>query len=207
MKRKMMSLIVAVGLSAALIACGQKDQETGAPAPETTTETDGVQETPETEDDTDVTEDKETAEDDQQVQDENDETSEEEKEPEEEEADASDEKKYADNFAVSNEDAAAFAEKIKAVVADKDLEGLADLTSFPMYAGFADGGVSVKTREEFIELGADRIFTTEMMDSIAGAETDELSPSMAGFSLSASGRPNMIFGVVDGKLAISGMNY
>lgn len=114
---------------------------------------------------------------------------------------------YADNFAVDTEAAASFADKIKVVMAAKDLEALADLTNFPMYAGFADGGVGVETREAFIELGADRIFTDEMVTSIANADGSNLSPSMAGFSLTESGKPNVIFSVVNGKLAITGMNY
>ena len=92
-------------------------------------------------------------------------------------------------------------------MADKDLEALADLTAYPLYVGFADGGQSVESRDEFIALGADRIFTEELLSEIAGADTEGLEASMAGFSLSASGRPNVIFGVADGRLAIVGMNY
>lgn len=120
---------------------------------------------------------------------------------------ADDQTTYEDNFAVDAEAAAAFADKIKVAMAAQDLEALADLTNFPMYAGFADGGTGVNTREEFIELGADRIFTEEMLTSIANADGSNLSPSMAGFSLTESGRPNVIFSVVDGHLAITGMNY
>ena len=101
----------------------------------------------------------------------------------------------------------AFAEQIQTAVADKDLEALADLAAYPLYVGFADGGQSVESRDEFIALGADRIFTEELLSEIAGADTEGLEASMAGFSLSASGRPNVIFGVADGRLAIVGMNY
>ena len=44
-------------------------------------------------------------------------------------------------------------------MADKDLEALADLAAYPLYVGFADGGQSVESRDEFIALGADWIFT------------------------------------------------
>lgn len=115
--------------------------------------------------------------------------------------------RYEDNFSVDSEAAAAFAGKIKEAVANQDLEALADLTSYPIYIGFEDGGVSVTSREELIALGAEKIFTSEMMTSIENAEESGLSPSMAGFVLSAEGRPNIVFGVVDGKLAIRGMNY
>ena len=114
---------------------------------------------------------------------------------------------YTDNFSVDEAAVAAFAEQIQTAVADKDLEALADLAAYPLYVGFADGGQSVESRDEFIALGADRIFTEELLSEIAGADTEGLEASMAGFSLSASGRPNVIFGVADGRLAIVGMNY
>ena len=114
---------------------------------------------------------------------------------------------YTDNFSVDEAAVAAFAEQIQTAVADKDLEALADLAAYPLYVGFADGGQSVESRDEFIALGADRIFTEELLSEIAGADPEGLEASMAGFSLSTSGRPNVIFGVVDGRLAIVGMNY
>lgn len=112
---------------------------------------------------------------------------------------------YEDNFAVESSAAKAFAEKIKAAVASKDIEALADLTAFPIYVGVAEGGV--ETREEFIALGAEKVFTPELIASIEGADVSNLSPSMAGFSISKDGKPNIIFGVVEGNLAIRGINY
>lgn len=112
---------------------------------------------------------------------------------------------YEDNFAVESSAAKAFAEKIKAAVASKDIEALADLTAFPIYVGVAEGGV--ETREEFIALGAEKVFTPELIVSIEGADISNLSPSMAGFSISKDGKPNIIFGVVEGNLAIRGINY
>ena len=112
-----------------------------------------------------------------------------------------------DNFDVDAEAAADFARKIQDAVADQDLEALADLMMFPNYVGFAEDPAFVNTREEFTALGADRIFTQEMCDQIAAAETEDLQPSEAGFVLSADGRPNIIFGVNEGHLAIVGMNY
>lgn len=115
---------------------------------------------------------------------------------------------YEDNFAVDSKAAAAFAEKIKEAVAAKDLEALADLTSFPVYVGLPDIDGGVETREDFLALGADSVFTQELMDAVAAADDSSLQPSMAGFVLSnESGRPNIIFGVVDGKLAVTGINY
>lgn len=114
---------------------------------------------------------------------------------------------YTDNFAVDAAAVTDFAKQIQTAVADQDLEALADLASYPLYVGTSDGGQSVESREDFIALGADQIFTEELLTEIAGADTEGLEASMAGFSLSASGRPNVIFGVADGRLAIVGMNY
>ncbi|MFQ8679734.1 hypothetical protein [Enterocloster sp.] len=88
------------------------------------------------------------------------------------------------------------------------METLADLAAYPLYIGFADGGVSVESREEMIALGEEKIFTQEWMDSIAQADETALSPSMAGFVLSGEGGGgNLVFGLRDGKLAVSGINY
>ncbi len=93
-------------------------------------------------------------------------------------------------------------------MAEKDLEALADLASYPLYIGFSDGGESVESREDLIALEADRIFSREeLVSEIAGADPGGLAPSKAGFALSASGRPNVVFSVVDGRLAIVGINY
>lgn len=115
---------------------------------------------------------------------------------------------YEDNFAVDTASAADFGRKIKEAVADKDIEKLADLTIFPVYVGLTEEGTIVETREDFIALGAEALFTAEMADSIEGADESGLSPSMAGFSLySEDGAPSITFGVQDGKLGIKGINY
>lgn len=124
-----------------------------------------------------------------------------------EEAEAASDAVYEDNFSVDKEAVVAFAGKIKEAVANQDIEALADLASYPLYAGFEDGGVTVASREELVGFGAEKIFTPEMMDSIKNADENSLSPSMAGFALYSNNGPNMVFGVVDGKLAIQGINY
>lgn len=114
---------------------------------------------------------------------------------------------YEDNFAVDGAASAAFGARIKEAVAAKDIEALADLASYPLYMGFADGGVSIESREDFIALGTDRVFTAEMVDAMAAAEENGLNPSMSGFALTKDGKPNITFGVTDGELAVKGMNY
>lgn len=113
-----------------------------------------------------------------------------------------------DNFSADPASVEAFGRSVKEAVAEKDLETLADLAAYPLYIGFADGGVSVESREEMIALGEEKIFTQEWMDSIAQADETALSPSMAGFVLSGEGGGgNLVFGLRDGKLAVSGINY
>ena len=114
---------------------------------------------------------------------------------------------YEDNFAVDSEAAVAFGKKVQDVVAAQDIEALADLTAYPVYVGFADGSVSAASREEFVALGAERIFTPELVESVENADLSSLSPSMAGVVVATDSKPNIIFGVVDGELVIQGINY
>ena len=114
---------------------------------------------------------------------------------------------YKDNFDVDGEAAAEFGGMIKEAVAQKDVEMLADLTGFPVYVGLS-GGIVVETREDFIALDVEELLSDEMVSSMAEADVNELSPSMAGFTLYGSeGAPSITFGVREGHLAISGINY
>ncbi len=113
---------------------------------------------------------------------------------------------YEDNFAVDSKAAKEFAERIKEATAQKDLEALAELTAFPVYVGLPDAGV-VETREDFLNLGAEAVFTDELLESIEMADIENFQPCMAGFSISDGRTANINFGVVDGVLAINGINY
>lgn len=113
---------------------------------------------------------------------------------------------YEDNFAVDSQAAKEFAEKVKEAAAQKDLEALAELTAFPVYVGLPDAGV-VETREDFLNLGAEAVFTDELLESIEKADIENFQPCMAGFSISDGRIASINFGVVDGKLAINGINY
>lgn len=113
-----------------------------------------------------------------------------------------------DNFDVDSAEAAEFAGKIKKAVSEQDLETLADLAAYPLYIGFTSGSQSVESKEDFLSLGKEKIFTEGLMTSIAQADETNLSPSRAGFILTEeSGAENIVFGLRDGKLAISGINY
>ncbi len=113
---------------------------------------------------------------------------------------------YEDNFAVDSEAAEAFARKVKDAAAQKDLEALAELTAFPVYVGLPDVDV-VETKEDFLNLGAETVFTEGLLKSVEAADIENFQPSMAGFSISDGGSSNINFGVVDGELAINGINY
>ncbi len=113
---------------------------------------------------------------------------------------------YEDNFAVDIKAAKEFAEKVKDAAAKKDLDALAELTAFPVYVGLPDAGV-VETEEDFLKLGADAVFTDELLESIEKADIDNFQPSMAGFPISDGRTASINFGVVDGVLAINGINY
>lgn len=114
--------------------------------------------------------------------------------------------RYEDNFAVDSEAAREFAEKVKGAAAQKDLEALAELIAFPVYVGL-EGVGGVETKEEFLELGAERVFTDELLESVKTADVENLQPSRAGFSISDGGTANIIFSVVDGALTVVGINY
>ncbi len=113
---------------------------------------------------------------------------------------------YEDNFAVDSAAAKEFAGKVKDAAARKDLEAVAELTAFPVYVGLPDVSV-VESKEDFLKLGAETVFTEELLDSIEKADIENFQPSMAGFSISDGGTANVNFGVVDGSLAVTGINY
>lgn len=114
---------------------------------------------------------------------------------------------YEDNFDVDEKAAAEFGRMIKEAVAKKDVEMLADLTGFPVYVGLS-GGMVVETREDFIALDVEELLSDEMVSSMEAADENSLSPSMAGFTLhGGDGTPSITFGVREGSLAISGINY
>ena len=197
---KFRRLLLAAGLTAVMVmaGCGQDSAE-GTAAQETEqTEDVSTEETEQTEDAAEsAPEDESTAESDSQT-DAGDSQAE----------NAGEEQTYEDNFAVVSEAVTAFADKIKEAVAAKDMEALADLTSFPVYVGIPDTDGMVETRDDFLALGADQVLTDELLESVASADMSGQEPSMAGFVVAGeSGRPRIIFGVVEGKLAITGINY
>ena len=96
---------------------------------------------------------------------------------------------------------AVFAEQIQAAVSAKDMEALADLCSYPL----AVNGEVVESKEAFIELGEDVIFTEERCAVIAAVDVSTLEETMAGVVM-GDATPNIIFKSVDGELGITGIN-
>ena len=197
---KFRRLLLAAGLTAVMVmaGCGQDSAEDTAAQETEQTEEVSTEEMEQTEEAAEsAPEDESTAESDSQT-DAGDSQAE----------NAGEEQTYEDNFAVDSEAVTAFADKIKEAVAAKDMEALADLTAFPVYVGIPDTEGIVETRDDFLALGADQVLTDELLESVASADMSGQEPSMAGFVVAGeSGRPNIIFGVVEGKLAITGINY
>ena len=114
-----------------------------------------------------------------------------------------------DNFDADMGEAAEFAALIKEAVAEKDLGKLAELTGFPVYVGLDEIGV-VETKEAFLALDPDEVFSEGMQSSIEKADVEDLAASMAGFTLmdyDAEGSASITFGVVNGGFEITGINY
>ena len=203
MKRKAMAMLLAGALAIMTAACGQEgaaetqgQTEVQTEAQETATAEESAKQEPETQEASAEADEAATA------------------EPEEGETDPAETggtaqetaAGYEDNFAVDSAAAAEFGRKVKDAVSAQDLEGLAALAAYPLYVG-TDGGITVNSADELVALGAEKVFTPELSEAVGNADETALEPSMAGFVLSGEGSANIIFGVVDGQLAIKGINY
>ena len=199
---KNLKLAAAAGLFALVLAgCGQgAATETTAETAAETTEAAGE----ETAEEASAEESEETS---AEVEADGQETSGEAEEETEDGAEESAAGGYEDNFSVDSQAAADFAVQVQAVVASDDLQGLADLTAYPVYVGIGEGQ-AVESEEDFLALDPAEVFTDELKGAVAAADPEALEPSKAGFVLSdENGKSNIIFGVVDGKLAVRGINY
>ncbi len=174
MKKKIIVLGTALMIAAAVTACGGKDAKTETTVPVETTVPAGTLAPAETKED-------ETgeAESGSQAQ-----------EPSEE------------GVELSTEEMKNFAEQIQGAVADKNLEALAELCAYPVYISLGEGeGEEVESRDDFIMLEKDKIFTDGMLKEIADTDLDSLEQFGAGVML---GLENSItFNNVDGKAAVT----
>lgn len=120
------------------------------------------------------------------------------------------EDKRLENFDVDKKEVVDYAARIKEAVAEKNIEKLGDLVSYPTYVGFPDGGLVIESKKDFIALEPEKLFTAEMLSSIEGTDSAALEPSMAGFTMAKeykAGIPSITFSVVEGSLGITGINY
>lgn len=104
--------------------------------------------------------------------------------------------------ALSQEEINTFAKSVKAAVADKDLEALAGLCSYPVYVSMGEsGGEDIGSRDDFMKLKADQVFTPDLVKEIADTEADSLEQFGAGVIM---GKENSItFNNMGGKAAIT----
>lgn len=99
-----------------------------------------------------------------------------------------------------------FATKIVAAVDAKDIEALAELVTYPTYVGLGDG-IEAASKEDFIAIGADALFTEELIAAVDAADLSAVEETEAGFILGGQ-KPDIIFGYAeDGTLGITGINY
>ena len=104
-----------------------------------------------------------------------------------------------------SERAAAFAQKIKKVVATADLEGFADLCGYPVYISPESGdGRELETRDDLIALGSETLFTQKMKDTIAAVQESQLDSYGAGVMMGENGA--VVFNDVNGTMMITGIN-
>lgn len=100
-----------------------------------------------------------------------------------------------------NGENAVFAEQIKTAMADKDMEALAGLCDYPL----AVNSEVIDSKDAFMELNSDDIFTEERCTVIAAVDVSALEETMAGVIM-GDATPNIIFKSVDGELKITGIN-
>lgn len=100
----------------------------------------------------------------------------------------------------------AFATKVQDTVSDQDLEALADLCDFPIQITMEDGRTcAVASREDFIALGRDSVFTRNLMHEIGIAVPSE--QQLYGNGIVMGNKNNVIINRMDGSLSITGFNF
>lgn len=97
-----------------------------------------------------------------------------------------------------------FAEEVQAAVAGQDINWLADLISYPAYVSMEDGEyLDIKSKEDFVKLGEDKIFIDRLKEQIAAVKPEELEMFGAGVMMGEDA--SITFSNVDGEPAIIGI--
>lgn len=106
---------------------------------------------------------------------------------------------------MSAEEIKTFGEKVQKVVADQDMEALAELCAYPVYVSLGEGeGSEIEDKEAFVALDAAKLFTEGMQEEIA--QTDLATLQQFGAGVIMGNENDIIFNLVDGQPAITGIN-
>lgn len=100
----------------------------------------------------------------------------------------------------------AFATKVQNTVSEQDLVALADLCDFPIQITMEDGQTcTVVSREDFIALGRDSVFTRNLVHEIGIADPSE--QQLYGNGIVMGNKNNVIINRMDGSLSVTGFNF
>lgn len=100
-------------------------------------------------------------------------------------------------------DVAAFADSIKSMVVDKDMNGLSDITTFPVHINTLG---DISTKEDFIALNAGDVLTPDLIEAVALLNTADLTANDNGEVIVGSGDLNITCSSIDGNLSITSYN-
>ena len=121
-------------------------------------------------------------------------------------ADANTEVPGSQAASLEESDYKGFAKQIQHIFSERDIEALTRLCAYPVY-------VTTEANTDVMDAAGlkaqkDDIFTDAMLQAVAGADPDRLTPSQAGiFVGSESGSPGLFFSLAeDGHLRIMGIN-
>ena len=101
-----------------------------------------------------------------------------------------------------------FARSLQSIIANKNMNDLAELLVYPSYIGI-DDGIVVNNRTEFMALDADKVFTDALIEAVKTADVSSTELTKAGFIVgNPSGKPAVTFGLdKEGSIGITGINY
>lgn len=102
-----------------------------------------------------------------------------------------------------------FCEKIIAAVKSKDLQALSDLCNYPLYVDLGEEGQVVETKEAFLALDPEKLFTDAMVASVTGCDLDTVTVPLSGITLCTDyDQPSITSSYNEaGELGISGINF
>ena len=101
-----------------------------------------------------------------------------------------------------------FARSLQSIIANKNMNDLAELLVYPSYIGI-DDGIVVNNRTEFMALDADKVFTDALIEAVKTADVSSTELTNAGFIVGdPSGKPAVTFGLdKEGSIGITAINY